>query len=224
MPCSICCRAISFSMPRWGTWAENAAGADIYVRPSRHGSWPMVFLDDLPPRLAAHIADSYRAAVILTSPERCHLWLHTTRSLSEHERFLVQKQLVKRLQGQADPGSVSGAHWGRLPGFKNCKRKRNCWVNLDLLSHGRSFPATPTQQAGQDPPTPRSRARHADKADLSTMEWGWVCGSLEAGVPPGRVLTLLIARASARRGQQDAIRYARYTVEKACRFKGLPSP
>ena len=59
---------------------------------------------------------------------------------------------------------------------------------------------------------------------MSRLEWGWACGCLERGIPSQWVLEQLIARARQRRGDRDAIRYARYTVQKACRRLGLLGP
>ena len=206
--------------------AENAAGNDIYFRPFRHQAWPVVFLDDLAPPIAARIAAKYRAAVIQTSPGSCHLWLGTVIALAEPQRARVQRDLVTRLAGAADPGSVSGDHWGRLPGFRNHKPHRNCWVNLRALSTARPYlpllSASAPSHAMCTPSRPGSRYR--DGPDLSRMEWGWVLRCLEKGLSPQWVLQQLIERARQRRGDNDAIRYARYTVQKACRRLGLSGP
>ena len=209
--------------------AENAAGADIYFRPYRHQAWPLVFLDDLSPDMATRIAAKYRAAAIQTSKDSCHLWLHMTRPLDEIQRFHIQRNLVERLNGEADPGSVSGEHWGRLPGFRNRKPGRNCWVNLLILSHGLSCqPAKivahrPNQRKRRE--TPHSpENQELVNLDQSRMEWGWVMGSLENGVPSQQVLSALIVGAQPRRGHRDALRYASYTVQKACRILGIPAP
>jgi len=208
--------------------AENAGGADIYFRPYRHEAWPLVFLDDLSPDIAGEIAVKYRAAVIETSRQRCHLWLHMTRALDEKQRFVIQKNLVKRLNGEADSGSVSGEHWGRLPGFRNHKPGRNCWVNVLFLSHGVS--CHPPEVTAHISGLPKKLASHASgkqnpaKLNHSAMEWGWVMGSLENDVSPQQVLTSLIQRAQARRGYKDGLRYARYTVGNACRILGIPEP
>ena len=206
--------------------AENAHGSDIYFRPFRHRSWPMVFLDDLPPRLALNIAAKYRAAVVETSPGRCHLWLALASPLPQAGRALLQRDLVARSSGAADPHSVSGDHWGRLPGFRNRKPARNCWVNLLALTRVPPYlpnqPAPLSTQGG--PVVHPSRSHHGDRPDQSRLEWGWVRGCLENGVSPPWVLEQLINRARRRRGEQDAIRYARYTLAKACRILGLPQP
>ena len=206
--------------------AENAAGNDIYFRPSRDIAWPMVFLDDLSPRIATKIAAKYRAAVIETSPGRCHLWLGATFPLAEAERTRVQQDLVTRLQGAADPGSVSGDHWGRLPGFRNHKPHRNCWVNLHTTSKARPYLPSPITSTPTNAVRTSSRLfpQPEDGPDMSRLEWGWVRGCLESGIPSQWVLQQLIARARSRRGESDAIRYARYTVQKACRLLGLPGP
>ena len=208
--------------------AENAAGADIYFRPYRYEAWPLIFLDDLSPNMAGKIAKKYRAAVIETSQGRCHLWLHMAQPLDEIQRFEIQRDLVKRLNGEADAGSVSGEHWGRLPGFRNRKPERNCWVNLLTLSHGPSCrpPEVTVHLSNRRkkhevrPPENQEMA----KVDHSSMEWGWVMGSLEKGVSPHQVLVGLIGRAQPRRGHKDGVRYARHTVQKACRILGIPGP
>ena len=203
--------------------AENAAGGDIYFRPFRHGVWPVVFLDDVPPSMAIRIAGKYQAAVVETSPGRCHLWLGTALPLDETQRGRVQRDLVTRLRGAADPGSVSGDHWGRLPGFRNYKPGRNCWVNLRTRTHVRPYlPSLSTPAQG--PPVTHPSRREGKDLDMSRLEWGWVRGCLEHGLPASWVLETLIARARHRRGEADAIRYARYTVGKACRLQGLPAP
>lgn len=200
--------------------AENAAGGDIYFRPFRHGAWPVIFLDDLSPSRAIRIAGKYRAAVVETSPGSCHLWLGTALLLDEAQRAGVQRDLVTRLQGAADPGSVSGEHWGRLPGFRNYKPGRNCWVNLRARTHALPYLPSLTMPDHGPPVTQRG----GTDLDMSRLEWGWVRGCLERGQPASWVLETLITRARHRRGEVDATRYARYTVNKACRLQGLPIP
>lgn len=209
--------------------AENAAGGDIYFRPFRYSCWPVVFLDDLPPSMAIKISEKYRAAVIETSPGRCHLWLGTASPLDEAQRGHVQRDLVTRLQGAADPGSVSGDHWGRLPGFRNYKPGRNCWVNLCVRTHARpylpshSMPArTPALVSSSH--RKRKGKRKEKDLNMSDLEWGWVQGCLECGLPPSWVLETLMTRVRHRRGEVDASRYAHYTVTKACRLQGLSEP
>jgi hypothetical protein len=61
--------------------------------------------------------------------------------------------------------------------------------------------------------TPTKTTSRTDTS-LSGAEWGWVCGMLEAGLPPNQAYYRLVERARSRRGP-DAERYARYTVGKA---------
>lgn len=124
-------------------WHENQRGAEVYVRPARwmpdgtSASWPMVFLDDVMPARAAEIAEQFATAVIETSAGRCHVWLAVSRSLDENERKTLQQQLIAEHGG--DPGSVSGEHLGRMPGFKNHKRG-GVFVNIKTISAGRLYP------------------------------------------------------------------------------------
>lgn len=204
--------------------AENAHGSDIYFRPTRHQAQPMAFLDDLPPAIALKIARKYRSAVIETSHGRCHLWLNLTSPLDERGRAQVQRDLVDRLQGAADPGSTSGDHWGRLPGFRNRKPHRNCWVNLRRMTWGSPYLPSVGKPAPFHPPPRQTVGDPKDGTDMSRMEWGWVLGCLDKGLPPSWVLDQLIERARSRRGDRDATRYAQYTIKKACRLSGLPAP
>lgn len=124
-------------------WHENQRGAEVYVRPARWlpdgaaASWPLVFLDDVTPAQAAEIAAQFSAMVIETSPGLCHVWLAVSRPLNEAERRAIQQQLIAAHGG--DPGSVSGEHFGRLPGFKNHKRG-GVFVNTRTISAGRLYP------------------------------------------------------------------------------------
>lgn len=191
------------------TWsrAENAHGADIYVRPAREHSWALVFLDDVAQDLAVEVAESNGGLAIRTSPEGgCHLWLPTSAPLDEAGRCRRQRWLAEQLG--ADPGSVSGEHLGRLAGFKNWKRG-GCWVNV--LTPAVVGPKSVRKTGGLERPNAIPINR-----DLSPsgQEWGWTCRMLEAGWSPRKVYDALVAKASARRGS-DAERYARRTVEKA---------
>ena len=198
--------------------AENANGGDIYFRPARRLPHRVVFLDDLPQRLAHRIAAKYGSAIIRTSPNRCHLWLSLAQPADEQARGWIQRDLVDRLDGAADPGSVSGEHWGRLPGFRNRKPERDCWVDLIATTEAEPYHAT----LPANPPAQIHRATRNQPAssDMSRAEWGWVLGSLENGIPPDILFERLVERATPRRGRTDATRYARYTIGKACRIKG----
>ncbi len=66
--------------------------------------------------------------MVHTSPDGgCHLWLRLTHALDEHHRYLAQRWLIPKVN--ADLGSVSGEHLGRLAGTRNWKRA-SVWVNV----------------------------------------------------------------------------------------------
>ena len=193
--------------------AENARRADVYIRPARGHSWPLVFLDDLPPATAQAIARKYDALVVHTSPHGgCHLWLRCTCPLDEPQRRDAQRWLAQRVP--ADPASTSGEHLGRLAGFKNFKRG-GVWVNV-LLSTLRNRPWTPQldgPHAGGHALPPRTTSSATDTSG-SGREWGWVCGLLESGCNPDDVYLNLVDHARHRRGS-DVERYARRTLDRA---------
>ncbi len=205
--------------------AENAHGAEVYIRPERGSDWPLVFLDDVPVACARHLSLDYGAMVVQTSLDgRCHIWLPCDRSLDERSRGQLQRSLTE--QFCADKASVSGEHLGRLAGFKNWKRG-GCWVNVLCDLDGSRRYAVPqrvlTGQHVERPPSvtsppaspggPPAKIRTGDVSP-SGLEWGWVCRLLEMGQDPDRVYHMLVNRAADRRGE-DVERYARRTVEKA---------
>lgn len=117
--------------------AENAQQADIYLRPERGRSWPLIMIDDVALGRADAVAREVDALLVETSPAGgCHVWLRCDRALAEDERRRVQRTWLVKLGG--DPGSVSGEHLGRLAGFKNWKRG-GCWVNVRPAAHGRPW-------------------------------------------------------------------------------------
>jgi hypothetical protein len=195
--------------------AENLHKAEVYIRPARGYSWPLVLLDDVSPVFAARVARKYDALVVKTSKEGgCHLWLSCSLELDEEARKLAQRWLVIRTG--ADPGSSSGEHLGRLAGFKNWKRG-GTWVNV-MASSLRGQPWLPRaeddgrlQSRAEQRPRPH---RHTTDTSESGKEWGWVCSMLEAGDDPDIVYYRLVQRARPRRGH-DAERYASRTINRA---------
>ena len=116
--------ALDGSLPLPWARAQNVRRGDVYVRPSRHDPWPLIFLDDVPTPRARRVAAKYEALLVETSlAGGCHIWLACRRALAEAGRRDAQRWLAGRLG--ADPGSVSGEHPGRLAGFKNWKRGGN---------------------------------------------------------------------------------------------------
>lgn len=200
--------------------AENVRGAEIYIRPARGPSWPLLFLDDLTPEMTRRVIRHYAALAIRTSLEGgCHLWLRVRRCLDEHERAEAQKWLAVRTGG--DPASTSGEHLGRLAGFKNWKRGGS-WVNVLGLASPQKRPwdpvlIHPTRPFGPTPhPVVTATTSSTSGRDTSPSgrEWAWTCSMVERGVDPTEILTSLSHRAAPRRGS-DAARYARFTLSRA---------
>lgn len=206
--------------------AENVRQADVYIRPARGSSWPLVFLDDVPRFRAIAVGRKYAALIIRTSADGgCHVWLRCAATLAEAARCQAQRWLAARIG--ADMGSVSGEHLGRLAGFRNWKRG-GAWVNVVLASE-RHPPWEPVVVLGDVPhdvaPRSLSHARPNVFTDTtpSGKEWGWVCGMLEAGFEPSVVRARLVEHALPRRGS-DAARYANQTVTRALRRHLVPRP
>ncbi|MFQ5601113.1 MAG: DNA-primase RepB domain-containing protein [Candidatus Krumholzibacteriia bacterium] len=201
--------------------AENATGAQVYIRPARGAAWPLVFLDDVAVGRAFAVATKYTALVIQTSiAGGCHLWMACDRHLDEHERAQAQRWLAPRID--ADPASTSGEHLGRLAGFRNWKR-HGVWVNvLDAKTTGRPWDPSPALQTTVAAPSPKpgfaSPPATPSGRDTSPSgrEWAWVCSLLEAGCDPAVVHQRLLLHACARRGRH-AERYAAHTLNRALR-------
>ena len=201
--------------------AENVRRGDVYIRPARGYSWPLVFLDDLPTPTAICVARKYDALVVETSKTGgCHLWMACSQALTEKERYQSQKWLAAQIE--ADPGSVSGEHLGRLAGFKNWKRG-GPWVNvIDASLRGRHWhpkPQTLVQTPDSNLPAAPARVSSCGQtagtdSSQSGNEWGWVCGLLEAGFDDKDVFEMLVDRAGHRRGK-DVQRYAHRTIKQA---------
>lgn len=206
-------------------WARalNVRQAEVYVRPARGESWPVVLLDDVEPSLAVAIPRKYAALAVATSPQGgCHVWLACRQSLSESQRAQVQRWLAPK--AGADRASTSGEHLGRLAGFKNWKRS-GVWVNTVASSVIRPWDPTP---ALRESPVATARRRCVSPpqhggtdASPSGQDWSWTCWRLHSGDDPDSIYHRLVARARPRRGS-DAERYARRTVDRAVRHLGAP--
>lgn len=212
-------------------WHENRAGGEVYIRPARwlpsgeQASWSLVFLDDVTPAQAEKIAAQFSAMVVETSPGRCHVWLAVSRPLPERERKALQQRLIVEQGG--DPGSVSGEHFGRLPGFKNNKRE-GCWVNIKTITigAGRLYPVPVDLEAEAPFPFARDKeavSQRAACASESEREFGYVIGRLRwlsqssperLQEEAERLTDELIERARAR-GKRNPSQYARRTVAAA---------
>jgi hypothetical protein len=204
--------------------AENARRGEVYIRPARGHSWPLVLLDDLAPATASRIAGKYDCLVVHTSPKGgCHLWLCCGDPLDEDQRHQAQRWLAQRIH--ADPASTSGEHLGRLAGLKNWKRG-GCWVNvLHASRHHRPWAAqlAPPTATPQPPAPPSTRRPTTVDTSPSGRDWGWICSLLEAGCDPNTAVHTLCLAARPRRGP-DADRYARRTVQHAIAHLALRPP
>ncbi len=192
--------------------AENARKADVYIRPARKHSWPVVFLDDVQANIADRIAKKYDCLVVHTSPEGgCHIWLRCDSALDENQRRQAQRWLTEKVD--ADPASTSGEHLGRLAGFKNWKR--TVWVNLrhSVLENHKWTPCLANQPHTKSSRYQRIGHTYPDTSE-SGREWGWICGMLEAGCSPSIVYHALVDKARSRRGT-DTERYARRSIAQA---------
>ena len=157
----------------------------------------------------------------MKAADHTQLMLGWWRQAGVERADLAQRWLIARID--ADPGSVSGEHLGRLAGFKNWKRG-GTWVNaIAATDHGRCWlPAPALRQNEEDSrvrrPMRRNRPAPSTYSDQSESgrEWGWVCGRLEAGCHPSTVYKELVERAAARRGR-DTRRYAARTINRALR-------
>jgi len=130
-------------------WAghENANNeANVYIRPIPSQAHPWLFLDDLPTAVAAGIARKYAALIIQTSAGNYQARLLSNGPLNDRERGTVQAALVAMLRGNADPCSVAGDKWGRLPGFRQRKpgKDKKAWTNLIVDSTGNALPFDPS--------------------------------------------------------------------------------
>ena len=201
--------------------AENIRRSDVYFRPAQQESWAVIFLDDVTKQEARGIARKYQSWIIETSPGLHHAWIRTDRPLSRGERYAEQSRIVSL--GTGDPGSVSGEHFGRFPGFRNWKRG-GVWVNLISLPDTglprlKTF-ASSLPHGGRRGSSGRSTSsvETNDKSE-SGREWGWVCGFVEHGKDPEEILRQLEIRARDR-GKNDPEGYARRTVARALSFTG----
>jgi hypothetical protein len=149
-----------------------------------------------------------------------------------NQRFSIQKEIVNL--GWGDPGSVSGDHFGRIPGFRNLKRN-GCWVNLisspdpglvRLNPWGSVLhPSAPETTQGPVPAVFAGRERRegqgAGAQSESEKEFGWACGCLRAGLNEEEAIRRLAERA-AERGKRQPQEYSERTVAAARRatFRG----
>ncbi|TLS77922.1 hypothetical protein FE236_02140 [Mariprofundus erugo] len=214
----------------WLAFNNTHGNREAQIRPHRHDAVPLIFFDDVQRDVALRIAAKYSACVVETSNQGgCHVWVNTDRALTENERYLVQKHLHKRID--ADAGSISGEHFGRMCGFKNWKR--GCWVNLLATTDIKPLAITKPMLADVHAEVHRkSEPRYQVVSDLTVLtstgrdssnsgqDWGWVNEQLAMGADRDSVETELADRAASR-GKPRADAYAHRTVENAIKKLGL---
>jgi len=182
---------------------------DILIRPHRDGIWPMLFVDDVSIMNTKRFCSQYSCLVVNTSKEGgCQMWIPSKTPLMPSDRLKKQRVLVKLLN--ADPGSVSGEHYGRLSGFTNHKRGRQ-WCNLFAIKDGDLW-----SLEDRLPPTHKKLTKVILSSDCSESanEYGYACHSLRYGLSEDDIINNIVQRAL-NRGKRHANSYAIRTVEKA---------
>jgi hypothetical protein len=223
----------------WG-WVKNRSGHDVYTRPARGHDWPVVFLDDLPPRKARGIAKKYGALVVETSSGNCQVWIRVMCPLSEPDRATVQRALASMIG--ADPMSVSGDHFGRAVGYCNRKKGRDDFVvrvleasdgaALDPTSHLAEAPALPAPAGrravftGLGSGEAKSESEREYRYCLARLGWAKSKGRDPAGefaYLVGNIADRAVERGK-RKSRGEALIYAEKTVARAMAQMGLSSP
>lgn len=208
---------------------ENSRGADIYLRPARAlVGVSLVFLDDLHPNVAGKVASKYSALAVETSSGSAQVWIAVAQPLTEPGRLVVQRALANKCH--SDLGSVSGEHFGRLPGFVNRKPAHtdHPWVRVVAATDGialdpRPFLASASNNhaitiAGR-PAAGRTHGS-ANVGDASAEDWCLARRALETGTAPERIVNQIAERAIARGKRATTaacLDYARRTIERAMR-------
>jgi len=234
--CGICDPALDDALAACRN--RNSRDCDVYFRPARGQPASIVMIDDLDRTTALRLADGHPHMLVETSPANFQVWLKTDRPLDEIGRKSVQIALVARHGG--DPGSVSGEHFGRIPGFKNRKPKYKFpWVNLvqydsespaldvsDLLSPQGACALEPAagvpsiHPTGDAPParSPTPASASASDSPESHREFKYACESLRHNVNRDAIISNIAARALSRGKRRTATaaeQYAARTVAAA---------
>lgn len=212
-------------------WYENASrSGQVYVRPAPSEDHPWIFLDDVPRPLAEGIAREYGALVVETTPGNCQIRMLAEHPLPEDERTDIQRDLAERVG--ADPGSVAGSKWGRLPGYRNKKPGRDgCWTNLllDTTATAPRYVVVPPPPVETGEPGGRGIPDHchataihgsgeADGEGGYVSEFSFACNCLRDGWPEHAIISAIAQHAlerGKRRTLPQARKYAEVTVRKA---------
>lgn len=208
---------------------------DCYIRPAWHcpdgslASWPVVFLDDVSEINLSKIKTN--ALIIKTSNDRHHVWLAVDQSLTVLERKLVQQKLQPLFN--ADPGSISGEHFGRCAGYKNIKRS-GCWVSIKKIVSGISMDVSDllTQPIALMHPKKKIKFTSAQTSKINTnkseseREFGYVISRIRYAIFKGADMNKVLGKLErelvqtvVKRGKhsniEHAMSYARTTVYNA---------
>jgi hypothetical protein len=211
----------------WG-WSKNTRGSNIYIRPARSFSFPVVMFDDLDRLKIDKICKKYSCLAIETSKNNYQVWISTTLSLGEAQRAAVQTAIANLIG--ADPGSTSGEHFGRAAGFRNQKPGRGGFL-VSVRSSRRDLHAldptpylvSPSPTGGRVPSSrliPRHHHHPAD-GDQSAVEFRFALARLRVGDQPHEIAKKIASRAldrGKRRTAADCEAYAVSTVKKAAAY------
>jgi hypothetical protein len=190
----------------------NARGADVYFRPHRFAAHKVLFLDDVSDQMSEKIANKYASAVIQTSPNSNHIWLHTSRALERNARYLAQAHLGRL--GVSDLGSISGDHLGRLCGVRSYKR--GSWVNARMFSTPRPYEAIlENKKLGAGAGGVCSSEKNTDsRASASEKDFGIVLRQLRQGVSIETIRNQIFLEAFSRK-KSNPKDYTTRTIDKA---------
>jgi hypothetical protein len=223
-------RAEALRAGAWA-WSRNLRGENVYLRPARGTNWSVVMLDDLPANMVTGIAQKYSSLVLETSSHNFQVWVFVNQPLTEPARLNVQRHLLQK--AGADPGSASGEHFGRAPGYRNTKPDRgNFLARIAAATRGLSLDVAPYLTAAPVSSSPAkggacaiSRGSTVCGTDESRREFGYCLARLDMARRAGRLawemfhLEWDLARRAVERGKRKdlaaAKKYANLTVRKA---------
>lgn len=223
IPRTNCARIIGYA-----GYANLHKSANIFVRPARKCDGGLLdhailFIDDVPAGAVEKICDLWSAAIVETSKASYQAWIRTRWPLNEQSRARAQSALA--LKFNTDRASVSGEHYGRLPGFRNRKPTRNNdWVNVIKVSGGALLDPAPYLRKPSKMERPvtwdTKVTSPANGVDASAAEFGFALNALKNGADPAIVRDNLLRRAILRRAPADAQRYVDYTMSKCLGIVG----
>lgn len=133
--------------------AQNAQGAQIFVRPSLDAV-TAVLVDDIPTSRLSHLTVT-PAAIVETSPGNTQVWVRFTHPVPIGHARAIARTLQAAWGG--DPSSADGQHFGRLVGFTNRwprHRQPDGHYPLVRLLHASDAVQDPAALCAWSPPVP----------------------------------------------------------------------